>query len=332
MLQTRSFLGTLAAIAISGSALSGCGGGNGGSLPNAAAPPLESPSLLRSAGHDAGTTGLYVSDWYGKSVFRFARNSDGTLVTPAGSSLVVSYNPGPIAIGFGGALFVTDEDNEYLYVYGKGATGYDQPQRELVLPFVPSCVAVDRQGHEFVGGLTNSYVAVYAPGAEGNATTLQRIAPPDGDRHINGVALDATGNLYVSDMNEISEFATPVTNPTLVRTITGSGEQHGPSGMALSKTTGELYAANHGDRDILAYSSTASGSQGPDRVITSRHPPLIAPAGIALNGSVLYSTSGGKLHGAPSIFVFDALQGRQTPKQVVTGSYLAQPIGVALGP
>ena len=111
----------------------------------------------------------------------------------------------------------------YLYVYGKGASGYDQPQRELVLPFVPSCVAVDRQGHEFVGGLTDSYVAVYAPGAEGNATTLQRIALPNGDRHINGVALDASGNLYVSDTNEISEFATPVTNPTLVRTIVGSG-------------------------------------------------------------------------------------------------------------
>ncbi|HEY1882927.1 MAG TPA: hypothetical protein VGG51_07800, partial [Candidatus Cybelea sp.] len=63
MLQTRSFLGTLAAIAVTGLALSGCGGGNGGSLPNAA-PPLESPSLLNSPHHDAATTGLYVSDWY----------------------------------------------------------------------------------------------------------------------------------------------------------------------------------------------------------------------------------------------------------------------------
>ena len=67
--------------------------------------------------------------------------------------------------------------------------------------------------------------------------------------------------------------------------------------MAISKATGELYAANHGDRDILAYSSTASGSQGPDRVITSQHPPLIRPAGVALNGSVLYSTSGATFTG-----------------------------------
>jgi DNA-binding beta-propeller fold protein YncE len=332
MLQTRSLLGTLAAIAAAGLALSACSGGSGGSLPNAAAPPLESPSLLGSPHHDAATTGLYVSDWYGKSVFRFARNSDGTLATPAGSSLVVSYNPGPIAIGFGGGLFVTDEDNEYLYVYGKGAKAYDQPKRQLDLPFVPSCVAVDRQGDEFVGGLTNGYVAVYAPNAKGNATTLQRIALPDGHIDINGVAVDASGNLFVSDTNEISEFATPVTKPTLVRAIIGSGEQNAPSGMALSKATGELYAANPGDNDVLAYSSAANGSQGPDRVITSRHPPLIGPAGVAINGSVLYSTSGSNVHGPPSIFVFDALQGRQTPKQIVTGNYLALPIGVAVGP
>ena len=331
MLQTRSFLGALAAIAASGLALSGCGGGNSGSLPSAAAPPLQSSSLVRSPHQDAATTALYVSDWYGKSVFRFARNSDGTLVTPAGSSLVVSYNPGPIAVGFGGDLFVTDEDNEYLYVYAKGATGYDQPKRELILPFVPNCVAVDREGHEFVGGPTNGYVAVYAPNAEGNATTLQRIAPPDGDRGIDGVAVDASGNLYVSDKDEISEFATPVTQPTLVRTIAGS-DLKGPSGMAISKATGELYAASRGDNQIPAYSSTASGSQGPDRVITSKHPRLIRPTGVALNGSVLYSTSGQRFHGPPSIFVFDALQGRQTPMQVVTGKYLALPVGVALGP
>jgi hypothetical protein len=47
---------------------------------------------------------------------------------------------------------------------------------------------------------------------------------------------------------------------------------------------------------------------------------------------VLYSTSGSILDGPPSAFVFDALKGEQTPKQVVSGPYLAVPIGVALGP
>jgi DNA-binding beta-propeller fold protein YncE len=329
MFHRTSLLVTLPAVA-GAFALSSCSGG--GSLPNASAPPLQSTSILPSVQRDAGATALYVSDWYGKSVFRYVRNADGTLQSPAASSLVLSYNPGPIAIGTGGGLFVTDQDAESLFVYGKEATGYDQPKRELSLPFVPSCVAVDRAGHEFVGGFTNGYVAVYAPGAKGNAPTLQRIALPDGHPDVNGVAVDSKGNLYVSDSNEISEFTTPVTNPTLYRAIVGSGQQNSPTGMAVSKSNGELYAANAGDNNILAYSPSANGTSKPDRTISSRNPPLKNPLGVALAGSVLYSTSGSSLDGPPSIFVFNALKGKQRPKQVVSGAYLALPIGVAVGP
>jgi DNA-binding beta-propeller fold protein YncE len=329
VLEHRS-LSVIFALIFGGAALSSCAGG--GSLPNAGNPSLQNPSLLQSLRPNAETTALYVSDWYGKSVFRYVRNPDGSLQSPAGSSLVLPYNPGPIAMGSTGSLFVTDEDTDSLFVYGKEAKGYDQPKRELVLPFLPSCVTVDRAGHEFVGGFTNGYVAVYAPGANGNASTLQRISLPDNHVDINGVAVDSSGNLYVSDSNEISEFTTPVTNPTLDRAIVGTGQQSTPTGLAVSNSSGELYAANAGDNNILAYSAKANGKSKPERTISSRNPALKAPVGVALSGSALYSTSGSTLDGPPSIFVFDALKGKQTPKQVVNGPYLALPIGIALGP
>jgi hypothetical protein len=331
MFQQRSLAGLVTVLVTGGLALASCSGG--GTLPGGTAPSLQSPSLVRSLERrETGSGALYVSDWYGKSVFRFVRNADGSLVTPAGSSLVLSYNPGPIAIGADGSLFVTDEDAESLYVYAKGASGYDQPTRELTLPFVPDCVAVDSAGDEYVGGFTNGYVAVYGPGAKGNASTLQRIALPDGHPDINGVAVDAAGDLFASDTNEISEFTTPVTNPTLDRAIVGTGQQNAPTGLAVNSKSGELYAANAGDNNILGYSRTANGKSRPNRKISSSNPALKGPLGVALAGSALYSTSGTSLNGPPSVFVFNAQKARQTPKQVVTGSYLALPIGAAVGP
>jgi DNA-binding beta-propeller fold protein YncE len=327
---------TLVALAAAGLLLPSCSGGNAVPSGTSAMPQGTQPlsTIRQPLKAKSGTmTALYISDSYGKSVFRFTRNANGTLVTPAGSSLVLSYNPGPIAIGpTSGRLFVTDTDSESVYVYAKDAKAYAQPLRQLIAPFVPSCVAVDKNGYEYVGGFTDGYVAVYAPGANGSAPTLQRIGLPDHHADINGVALDSQGNLYVSDTNEISEFSTPVTNPTLVRAIVGTGQQNTPTGMAINDKNGELYVANTNDNNILVYSATANGKSKPQRTITSPSPPLIGPAGLALSGSVLYSTSGTTLHGPASVFVLDALKGQQAPAQVVTGDYLVVPIGAALGP
>lgn len=336
MFRSRLTIRVLTAVALGSIALPSCSGGS--SLPNSgvSAPASHTQSSARrlpqTLGENAQAAALYVSDGTAKSIFRFARNPGGTLVAPPGSSLVLPYNPGPIAIGRHGNLFVTDQGNESIEVYAKGATGYQQPSRTLLLPFAPSSVAVDANGYEYVGGYSNGFVAVYKPGAHGMAGTIQRIALPDGHPTINGVAVDPSGNLYVSDSNEVSEFGTPTTNPTLLRAIIGSGELNQPTGMAVAPKSGELYVANAGDGNILAYSPTANGKSHPDRTISSSNPSLVLPVAIALGGSALYSTSGSKLYGTPSVFLLDAQRGRQTPKQVVTGNYLAAPVGVALGP
>lgn len=332
-MHARTRLGTLSAAGLATLIVTACSGGNGSPVPAAATGTPGQPAAQKSALMEAAPmNALYVSDTYGKSVFRFARTADGTLVEPAGSSLVLPYHPGPIAIGPNGTLFVSDQENESIEVYQRRASGYQQPSRTLLLPFAPSCVAVDAAGYEYVGGYSNGYVAVYAPHAHGPANTIERISLPDGHPAINGVAVDRGGNLYVSDSNEISEFGTPTTNPTLVRAIVGSGQLNQPTGMAIAPGSGELYVANAGSSDVLAYSPSANGHSKPDRTIRSQGPPLVTPLGVAVRGKSLYASSGSHVYGTPSIFVLNSLRGKQTPKQVVTGSYLASPVGVALGP
>ncbi len=336
MIQARPFTRILLALALGSLALPSCSGSNAVPNGSAAMPQGMQPlaTIREPLKAKSGTmTALYISDYWAKSVFRFTRNANGSLVTPAGSSLVLGYNPGPIAIGAtSGRLFVTDEDSESVYVYAKDAKGYAQPLRELVAPFVPSCIAVDKNGYEYVGGFTNGYVAVYAPGATGSAPTVQRIGLPDKHADVNGVALDSQGNLYISDTNEVSEFSTPATNPTLVRAIVGTGQQNTPTGMTLNDKTEELYVANTNDSNILVYSPKANGESKPQRTLTTTSPPLISPTAVALSGPVLYSTSGTTFHGPASIFVLNPDKSEQTPAQVVTGDYLVLPIGAALGP
>ena len=111
MFKVRLFSRALVAVAIGSLALPSCNGGSAiPNAPGATQPGTQLPSFRHPIEPNGAATALYVSDWFGKSVFRFTRNADGTLVTPAGSSLVLSYNPGPIAIGVGGNLYVTDED------------------------------------------------------------------------------------------------------------------------------------------------------------------------------------------------------------------------------
>jgi sugar lactone lactonase YvrE len=149
------------------------------------------------------------------------------------------------------------------------------------------------------------------------------------DRHftVNGVAVDAAGDLYMSDTNEISVFSTPVTNPTLSRAIIGSGQQAAPTGMAFDAGN-ELYADNPGAQNILAYSPTANGTDGADRVI-SANPALLANLADAVNGTTLYtnSTKPGAI-----VLLSTLTAGTQTPIQTVTGSYMPSPVGLALGP
>jgi hypothetical protein len=104
------------------------------------------------------------------------------------------------------------------------------------------------------------------------------------------VAVDASFNVYVFDAktDTISEFAAGATgNVAPIRTISGSntglsdGDGFG-SGLAVSKTSGDIFVSNPASNAILVFAATASGNVAPIQTITGSATELSEPVGLAV--------------------------------------------------
>jgi sugar lactone lactonase YvrE len=130
----------------------------------------------------------------------------------------------------------------------------------------PVSVAVDSQGNIYVADTKNpSSQIVKLPPGGGDLVTLGGSQFPallgTGLRSPAGVAVDAAGNLYVSDIGnnnvvEIPSASGPGSNPFVVNLTavnsagTGLTTLAGPGGLALD-ASGNLYVADTGNRQVL---------------------------------------------------------------------------------
>jgi sugar lactone lactonase YvrE len=298
------------------------------------------PAMLSEAANDARVdspsqqNAIYISDQTGYAVDRYLLNPDGTLPTQPTSSMGGIKKASSIAIGTDGNIYVLSYKDGLVQVYPAGATGNPSPLWVLDTRFhiIAHSFALDRSNYLYAGGFKRGSgggaVAVYAPDASGPVKPLRYITPPGG-HGVTGVALDRTGNLFVADSaSQVSEFTTPETNPALLRTVVGSGQLY-PESMVID-AGGELYVATYGSNGIAVYSPAANGNASPDRVISSMTTPLYTRSYLALKGETLYATGGAVRFRQPYVWVFDATQGSQVPKQVLP--VMLTPGGAAIGP
>ena len=196
---------------------------------------------------------LYVADAGNSTLRRISSN--GVVTTLAGSaglngsddgtnSAARFFYPVGVAVDNTGHIYVADQDNSTIrkvtsaglvttFAGAAEVYGHADGTNETAEFFYPSSLGVDNAGNVFVADTFNATIRKIT--AEGVVTTIagsaEEIGSDDGTNdtarfnYPSGIAVDATGNLYVADTDNCT--IRKVTSEGVVTTLAGSLEQSG---------------------------------------------------------------------------------------------------------
>jgi hypothetical protein len=344
--------------------LAACGGGSSASpaprVPQRLA-SLDRASLSRTASCSTMVC-IYVTNVTANSVTAYAKGANGDvppIQTISGSSTGLKVPQG-IALDAGRNIYVVNHTGlGSVTVYGAGANGNVAPLQTIGGSKTgmngPEGIALDASLNIYVansfGGVSGlGSVTVYATGANGNVTPIRTISGSNtGLNFPEGVALDASGNVYVttfvggpSGLGSINVYAAAANgNVAPVRTITGSNTRlHGPVGIALGGGRG-IYVANYDSPNrpapgsVTVYAAAANGNVVPVRTISGSNTGLFGSLGIARNarGNIHVANQNGATSRLGSVTVYAAnANGNVVPIQTISGSQtgLKHPAGIAV--
>jgi len=256
-------------------------------------------------GPGAGSLKLYVADATNNEVWVFpataAHDVDAVPLASIQGSHTGLNVPEGVAVDATGKVYVSNFNGNTITVYAAGASGDDAPIATLAGPSTvlqrPEGLAFDGAGRLYVVndiGPGAGTVTVYAAGPTGNAAPITTIGGPStGLDNPWGVAVDATGRIYVSnpgatsiliyaagaagDVAPVATIAGPSTglNKPLGIVLDAPGQQHGGQ---------HLYVGNFGGDNITVYSGAATGDAAPFATIGGLNTELHQPGAVALDG------------------------------------------------
>ncbi|MBV8172032.1 MAG: hypothetical protein JO219_08890 [Candidatus Eremiobacteraeota bacterium] len=223
----------------------------------------------------------------------------------------------------------------------------------------PSGLAVDQSGTLFVandGDLATGgqdSLTVYAPNANGDAKPLRTIAGPlTGLTRPNGVAVDASGALYVANTGVSGSGESVVGQDRVLIFAPGASGDVAPvrfikdavirpRGVALDGR-GFIYISNYGamvdaENSVTVYKMGASADPAPVRRIAGSRTTLDTPLAltVGLHGDIFVVNSGRVNMGIDSIIIFaPGASGNAAPARVITGdkTLLNVPQSVSVDP
>jgi hypothetical protein len=298
-------------------------------------------------------------------IMRTIKMMGGTLLSFSWLLIAAGCSSGGFTIKSGGGGNGPSAENVYItqdiildpqlsqniMQFSASATGNVTPSTVLKGPASVSLngLAVDATGNLFVGGTisgngpnASAEVLIYAPGAMGAATPSRTIAGAStglsvpGLSGIDALALDSSGNLYVSSFVNIGGILYPSVSvfsntangnvaPTNIiggnaTTINGffPGQIAVDSANNVYTAGGSLPQAD----SILIFNSKSNGNVPPTGMIAGSNTMLEDVVGIAVDSEGnIYATNGNANGATPSIVVFSSgSTGNATPVRTITGA------------
>ncbi|MDR3678342.1 MAG: gliding motility-associated C-terminal domain-containing protein [Flavipsychrobacter sp.] len=254
------------------------GNGNGNGLNQLALPA----GIFRDA---AGNT--YIADQSNNRIIEFAAGStsasSGTVVAGTGASGSTSTTlnaPSGVAVDALGNIYVADQNNQRIQKFPSGSTsgtaattvaGTGTAGSGLSQLSSPTGLALDASGNiyvsdyfnyrviKFPSGSTSGTNGTIVAGGNGNGNGATQLAGSD------GICLDASGNLYVTDPNNnrVQKFASGSTSATSGTTVAGgngagtaTNQLNYPSSVAVDGL-GNIYVADANNNRVQKWPSAA---------------------------------------------------------------------------
>lgn len=193
---------------------------------------------------------MYATAYGSNSISVYAPGSNGYAepIQYISGSNTELLHPGYVAVTKTKKILVANFGGGSINVYAAGATGNAAPVQQIFGTktglYSPTGVAVDDLGRIYASSCNCSMagaaasITVYAKGANGNVAPIRTISGSNTELNgPNGIALDSSGNIYVSQYfsNSVTVYANGANGDVApIRTISGSATSlDEPAGLTV---------------------------------------------------------------------------------------------------